>query len=74
MLRGPVWFMQPIPYFGEALTDTWLYEPKIDGWRMQILRWLDGRVELWGAPRNDDADRASRGTTPYCLINHGGFL
>jgi ATP-dependent DNA ligase len=40
--------MQPIPYFGEALTDTWLYEPKIDGWRMQILRRMDGRVELWG--------------------------
>lgn len=48
MIRGPVWLMQPIPYFGEALTNTWLYEPKIDGWRMQIIRRLDGRVELWG--------------------------
>jgi len=48
MIRGPVWLMQPIPYFGEILTGTWLYEPKIDGWRMQIIRRLDGRVELWG--------------------------
>lgn len=40
--------MQPIPYFGEPLTGTWLYEPKIDGWRMQILRRSNGRVEIWG--------------------------
>lgn len=40
--------MQPIPYFGETLTGTWLHEPKIDGWRMQILRRADGRVEIWG--------------------------
>ena len=40
--------MQPIPYFGETLTGTWLYEPKIDGWRMQILRRTNGNVEIWG--------------------------
>ena len=40
--------MQPIPYFGETLTGTWIYEPKIDGWRMQILRRASGNVEIWG--------------------------
>ncbi len=40
--------MQPIPYFGEELGDDWYWEPKIDGWRLQILRYPDGRVELWG--------------------------
>ena len=48
MIHGPVWLMQPIPYFGETLTGTWLYEPKIDGWRMQILRRSNGTVEIWG--------------------------
>ncbi|MBI3286835.1 MAG: hypothetical protein HYZ68_02180, partial [Chloroflexi bacterium] len=24
------------------------WEPKIDGWRMQIIRYPDGQVELWG--------------------------
>ncbi|UCC12743.1 MAG: hypothetical protein JSW02_04240, partial [candidate division WOR-3 bacterium] len=48
MILGPVWLMQPIPYFGETLTGTWLYEPKIDGWRMQILRRSNGDVEIWG--------------------------
>ncbi len=48
MIHGPVWLMQPIPYFGERLTGTWLYEPKIDGWRMQILRRSNGTVEIWG--------------------------
>lgn len=48
MIHGPVWLMQPIPYFGERLTGTWLYEPKIDGWRMQILRRSNGNVEIWG--------------------------
>ncbi len=48
MIHGPVWLMQPIPYFGETLTGTWLYEPKIDGWRMQIMRRSNGHVEIWG--------------------------
>lgn len=47
-LSGPVWLMQPIPYFGEHIGDGWIYEPKIDGWRMQLIRFGDGRVEVWG--------------------------
>lgn len=45
---GPVWLMQPIPYFGEPIGNGWIYEPKIDGWRMQLIRLDDGRVEVWG--------------------------
>lgn len=45
---GPVWLVQPIPYFGETLRGRWVWEPKIDGWRMQILRYPDGHVEIWG--------------------------
>ncbi len=48
MLRGPVWLMQPIPYFGEKIRGGWIYEPKIDGWRMQIVRYSNGCVECWG--------------------------
>ncbi len=48
MAFGPVWLMQPIPYFGEKIKGKWIYEPKIDGWRMQILRYPDGTVECWG--------------------------
>lgn len=48
VLEGPIWLMQPIPYFGEELSGEWIYEPKIDGWRIQIIRFSDGRVELWG--------------------------
>ena len=40
--------MQPIPYFGETLRGSWIYEPKLDGWRMQIIRCKDGRIECWG--------------------------
>lgn len=47
-LKGPVWLMQPIPYFGESLKGTWIGEPKIDGWRLQIIRYSNGKVELWG--------------------------
>ena len=48
MSFGPVWLMQPIPYFSEEIKGKWIYEPKIDGWRMQILHYPDGRVECWG--------------------------
>lgn len=48
MIGGPVWLMQPIPYFGEEICGGWIYEPKIDGWRMQIVRYSNGRVECWG--------------------------
>lgn len=40
--------MQPIPYFGEALRGNWIYEPKLDGWRMQIVRYKNGKLECWG--------------------------
>jgi ATP-dependent DNA ligase len=47
-LSGPIWLMQPIPYFGEKLKGDWIVEPKIDGWRMQIIKYADGKVECWG--------------------------
>ena len=40
--------MQPIPYFGESISGNWIYEPKIDGWRLQILKFANGKVEFWG--------------------------
>lgn len=40
--------MQPIPYFGEKLTQDWIYEPKIDGWRLQIIKFPCGKIECWG--------------------------
>ena len=40
--------MQPIPYFGEKLNGEWIVEPKIDGWRLQIIKYEDGRIEYWG--------------------------
>ncbi|MEO0240252.1 MAG: RNA ligase family protein [candidate division WOR-3 bacterium] len=45
---GPIFLMQPIPYLGEKIDENWIAEPKIDGWRMQIIRYEDGRVEFWG--------------------------
>lgn len=47
-LSGPIWLMQPIPYFGEKLDGNWTIEPKIDGWRMQIIKYTDTRIECWG--------------------------
>lgn len=47
-LIGPIWLMQPIPYWREKLKGEWIIEPKIDGWRMQIIKYLDGKVEFWG--------------------------
>jgi hypothetical protein len=44
----PVWLMQPIPYFGENLRGAWIVEPKIDGWRMQVIKTERDRVEFWG--------------------------
>jgi len=40
--------MQPIPYFGEKLKGDWIIEPKIDGWRMQLIKHPNGTVECWG--------------------------
>ncbi len=34
----PLWLMQPIPYFGEKLEGEWIVEPKVDGWRIQIIK------------------------------------
>jgi ATP-dependent DNA ligase len=47
-LSGPIWLMQPIPYFGEKLKGDWIIEPKIDGWRMQLIKDANGKVECWG--------------------------
>jgi len=40
--------MQPIPYFGEKIHGSWIYEPKIDGWRMQIISYENRKIECWG--------------------------
>ena len=48
MRIGPVWLMQPIPYFGEKIQGDWIYEPKIDGWRMQIIHYKNNLLECWG--------------------------
>ena len=40
--------MQPIPYFGEEIRGDWIYEPKIDGWRMQVIKYSNGALECWG--------------------------
>ncbi len=41
--------MQPVPYLGEELDyENWICEPKIDGWRMQIIRYSGGNIEFWG--------------------------
>ena len=40
--------MQPIPYFGEKINGEWIYEPKIDGWRMQVIRYDNSNTECWG--------------------------
>jgi len=45
---SPIFPMQPIPYFGEELEGEWIFEPKIDGWRLQIIKYKDERVEFWG--------------------------
>ena len=47
-LSGPVFLMQPIPYFGEKLKGEWIVEPKIDGWRLQIIKYENGKIEYWG--------------------------
>jgi len=44
----PVFLMQPIPYFGEKLKGEWIVEPKIDGWRLQIIKYGNGKIEYWG--------------------------
>ncbi len=43
----PIWLMQPIPYMGEEIQGSWIWEPKIDGWRLQIIK-IGRRAEFWG--------------------------
>lgn len=45
---GPFFPMQPIPYFGEKLKGKWIVEPKIDGWRLEIIKYPSGKIEYWG--------------------------
>lgn len=40
--------MQPIPYFGEELEGEWIWEAKVDGWRMQVIKYEEGKLEMWG--------------------------
>ncbi len=47
-LEGPVWLLQPIPYFGERLTGDWIVEPKVDGWRLQVIKYENGKIEFFG--------------------------
>lgn len=44
---NPIWLMQPIPYFGEKLEGEWIVEPKIDGWRLEIIK-DKGNVYFFG--------------------------
>lgn len=46
-LIGPIWLMQPIPYLGEEIKGDWIYEEKIDGWRLQVIKYKNG-IEFWG--------------------------
>lgn len=47
-LTGPIRLMQPIPYFGNNLKGSWIVEPKIDGGRMQTIKYINEKVECWG--------------------------
>lgn len=48
VVEGPIWLMQPIPYFGERLKGSWIVEPKYDGWRMQIVKTSSGKLDFFG--------------------------
>lgn len=47
--------MQPIPYFGEELRGEWVYEEKIDGWRLQIIK-LNGEIKFFGRRLDKNPD------------------
>jgi hypothetical protein len=74
MVIGPVWLMQPIPYFGEKIKGNWIYEPKIDGWRMQILRYPKGQVEFWGRRLGDNFKNAWKEAVKICKKCDKGVL
>ncbi|BAL81670.1 ATP-dependent DNA ligase [Caldisericum exile] len=44
---SPVYPMQPIPYFGEVLVGNWIWEYKVDGFRLQIIK-NDGKIYYFG--------------------------
>lgn len=48
IVEGPIWLMQPIPYFGEELKGNWIVEPKYDGWRMQVVKTSLGKIDFFG--------------------------
>jgi len=48
VVLGPVWLMQPIPYFGEELKGDWICEPKYDGWRIQLIKCSNGEIKIFG--------------------------
>lgn len=64
--------MQPIPYFGEELEGEWVWEPKVDGWRMQVIKYEDGRVEIWGRRLERHPDWTAR--LPYIAEMARAFL
>ncbi len=43
----PVWLMQPIRYFREKLEEVWIWDKKLDGWKMQIIKKENGEIEFW---------------------------
>ncbi|PMP67395.1 MAG: hypothetical protein C0189_03175 [Caldisericum exile] len=43
----PVYPMQPIPYFGERLEGNWIWEYKVDGFRLQIIK-NGGKIYYFG--------------------------
>jgi len=52
--------MQPIPYFGEELNlSDWVWEPKVDGWRMQVLK-HKGKTTLFGRRLESNPDWTER--------------
>lgn len=55
-IENPIWLMQPIPYFGEKLKGSWIYEPKLDGWRMQIIKTSSGEIKFFGRKLNKNPD------------------
>jgi len=48
VVLGPVWLMQPIPYFGEELEGDWICEPKYDGWRIQLIKCSNDEIKIFG--------------------------
>lgn len=58
-LLKPIWLMQPIPYFGEKLNGEWIVEPKIDGWRLEIIK-EKGKVFFFGRRLEKNPDWSNK--------------